>query len=305
MHSHHDELQTNYKSRLNEVFKYIDENPGAELSLAELSKIACFSPYHFHRIFKSITGERLKEYVTRQKIEKSALDLMHSSERVADLAIKYGFAEQSSFSRAFKKFFGVSATEFKKQNQHKFSKIRQLKSKIGQTYPGYEDYLCTIDKIKNWITMNAKIEVRELPEMNLAYVTCIGPQNLEAAFQVLIRWATPRGLMQGKTKMISLYHDSFKVTEESKVRMSAGMVLTESVEVEGEIGLTTIFKGKFVIGSYEIGLEEFDKAWSGLFIWMHEQGYKKGTGDPFEIYHNNFNEHPQKKAIVDFCIPVD
>jgi AraC family transcriptional regulator len=35
-----------------------------------------------------------------------------------------------------------------------------------------------------------------------------------------------------------------------------------------------------------------------------ENGYKKAAKDPFEIYHNNAQKHPENKFIVDFCIPI-
>ena len=84
--------------------------------------------------------------------------------------------------------------------------------------------------------MNAKIEITEMPKMNLAYVSSIGVQNLESAFGKLIQWATPQGLMHEQTKMATIYHDSFKVTEANKVRMSASILLKKPVETEGEIG---------------------------------------------------------------------
>ena len=87
--------------------------------------------------------------------------------------------------------------------------------------------------------------------------------------------------------------------------MSASILLDKDVETNGEIGRTSIKAGKFIVGSFEIGLNEFEKSWTGLFVWMNENGYKKADREPFEIYHNNFNEHPQKKAIVDFCIPIE
>lgn len=153
--------------------------------------------------------------------------------------------------------------------------------------------------------MNAKIEIKEMPKMNLAYVSSIGPQNLESAYGKLIQWATPKGLMNEKTKMVTIYHDSFKVTRADKVRMSASILLDKPIETEGEIGMKTIENGKFIIGSFEIGLNEFEKSWTGLFVWMNENGYKKSDREPFEIYYNNFNEHPKRKAIVDFCIPIE
>ncbi len=298
------EIQDDYKNRINRVFEFIDQNLESDLSLDVVSEIAFFSSFHFHRVFKFVTEETLHEYVKRRRIEKSASDLLHKNITATEIAHKYGFSDNSSYSRAFKKYFGVSPTEFKNQNPNRFSKIRQLESKNGQEYPDYEKYICIINNLKNWIKMNAKIEIKEMSKMDLAYVSSIGPHNLESCYAKLVQWATPKGLMNDKTKMITVYHDSFKVTEASKVRMSASILVDKPVETNGEIGLTTIEAGKFIVGSFEIGLNEFEKSWTGLFFWMNENGYEKADREPFEIYYNNFKEHPERKAIVDFCIPI-
>jgi AraC family transcriptional regulator len=153
--------------------------------------------------------------------------------------------------------------------------------------------------------MNAKIGIKKIPKMDLAYVSSIGPQNLKNAYGKLIQWATSQGLMSEHTKMVTIYHDSFKVTEANKVRMSASILLNKPPKIDGEIGLTSIKAGKYIVGSFEIGLNEFEKSWTGLFLWMAENGHKKADRNPFEIYHNNFNEHPERKAIVDFYIPIE
>ena len=299
------QIQADYKNRINRVFEFIDKNLESDLSLNIVSEIAFFSPFHFHRVFKFMTGETLNGYVTRRKIEKSASDLLHKKTTATEIAHKYGFSDNSSYSRAFKKYFEISPTEFRKQNPNRHSKIRQLKSKNGQEYPDYEKYICVINNLKNWIKMNAKIEIKEMPKIDLAYVSSIGPHNLENAYGTLMQWATPKGLMNHRTKMITIYHDSFKFTEASNVRMSASILLDKDVETNGEIGRTSIKAGKFIVGSFEIGLNEFEKSWTGLFVWMNENGYKKADREPFEIYHNNFNDHPQRKAIVDFYIPIE
>lgn len=299
------ETQSDYRNRINRVFEFIDKNLESDLSLHKVAEIAFFSPYHFHRIFKFITGETLNKYVTRQRLEKSALDLLHQNVTATELAHKYGFSDNTSYSRAFKKYFKLSPTEFKRQNPNRFSKIRQLDRKNGQGDENREKYLCGMENLNKWIKMNAKVEIKVIPKMELAYVSCIGSQNLGSSFGKLIQWATPRGLMNEQAKVATIYHDSFKVTQADKVRMSASIVLEKPIEVGGEIGLTTIEAGKCIVGSFEIGVEEFEKSWTGMFLWMNENGYKKADRDPFEIYHNNFNEHPEKIAIVDFYIPVE
>ncbi len=112
-------IKADYKSRIDRVFHFIDQNLQSELSLAIVSEIAFFSPFHFHRVFKYITGETLNQYVTRRRLEKSALDLIHKDLGITEIALEWGFKDNSSFTRTFKKFYGVSPTTFRKENPNK------------------------------------------------------------------------------------------------------------------------------------------------------------------------------------------
>jgi len=154
--------------------------------------------------------------------------------------------------------------------------------------------------------MNATIEVKEIPKSSVAFITQIGENGLDITFEKLINWAKPKGLFDNpKVKMARIFHDSFKITEPDKVRMSACILLEKPVEVSGEVGLTAIEKGRCIVGHFEIEPKDFEKSWRGLFVWMNENGYKKADRNPFEIFHNNFNEHPENKAIVDLYIPIE
>jgi len=292
--------------RIHQAIKFIEDNLDEELSLEVVSDIAHTSPYHFHRIFKVVTGETLNTYITRKRIEKTASVLLRKPDvSVSELSLQYGFKSNSSFTRAFKKFYGISPRLFRKSSPGKYSKISQVKSKNGQEQPLFERYICSMDNLNNWIEMNAKIEVKELKQLNVAYINQIGVAGLGSAFDKLMKWARPIGLLEKpSSKMITVYHDSLKITDHDKARMSVCITLDEPTEVQGEISLMSIPQGRHIIGSFEIGVHEFEKAWTSMFVWMNEQGYKKSSADPFEIYHNNFNEHPEKICIVDFYVPI-
>jgi len=301
------EIETDYKNRINRVFEFIDENLESDLSLNTVSKIAFFSPFHFHRIFKFITNETLNTYITRKRIEKTASVLLRKPEvSVSELSLQYGFNDNSSFTRTFKKYYGISPTEFRKQNPNKFSKIRQLESKNGQEYPDYEKYICNINNLKKWTEMNAKIEIKETPELNLAGVTHVGINGIENAFVKLTKWANSKNLLKNpEAKMGRIFYDSFKITAPDKVRMSIFLTTNDSFEAEGEINKLTINKGTCIVGRFEITPNDFEKSWTGLFIWMNENGYKKSIENPFEVYHNDFRKHPENKFIVDLYIPIE
>ena len=293
--------------RIRKVLNFIEENLDNELSLEDLAEIGNYSPFHFHRIFRGIIGETLQEYINRNRMEKSAMLLSHHKNKsLEEVFSEVGFKSNSAFSKTFKKYFGVSPSVFRKNTPEKFSKILPMNSNIGQKEVVFQQYLYNnINQMKNFMEANAKIKVKELSEMHLASVLSIGVQNIDNAYNKLISWGISKNIFpRENVKMISVYHDSFKVTAPNKVRIHACMLLDEPIKTDGEIFPETLPKGRHIVGSYFIGIHEFEKAWQSLFLWMNENGYQYKRTFPFEIYHNNFKEHPEKKCRVDFCIPI-
>ena len=159
--------------------------------------------------------------------------------------------------------------------------------------------------------LNAEIEVKELPEMTLAYVRHIGPyagdeKLFEGMFEKLMKWAGPRGLINfPKTQFVSVYHDDPEITDEQKLRTDVCMTIPENTKVDGEIGKMKLPGGKYAVAHFELSAEEFGDAWNSVMGgWLPESGYQCDDRLSFELYHNNFKDHPEKKHIVDICVPV-
>lgn len=265
--------------RVVKAIDFVEENLGKKLSLEEVAKAAYFSPYHFHRLFKIVTKETLNEFVSRKRLEKSAGYLLHQKEKtITEISELVGFTSLSSFSRGFKKFYGVSPDEFKKKSRDKFSKICKTKSKDGQVEVRFEQYIYNINNALNWIKMNAiNTEAKFMPVMELAYISHQGKMNLIGnAYDELIKWATPRGVMsQRDLKMLTIYHDSPKITDPNKIRMSASVVLNKKVTTDGQVNLKTLPETKCIVSRFEVTSDEFQQAWESSFVWMSEQGYKR------------------------------
>ncbi len=294
-----------YQYAINLALSFIDEHLAEDLSLKKVAESANYSSFHFHRIFKEIIGETLKQYIKRRRVEKAAAVLIRNQNiSISQLSNKFGFNGSSSFSRAFKQFYNVSPKEFRNQSQGTLSKICHEDRKNGQVESVFAPYVYTRkdQKISN---MNDSVSIRNLSETHLASVSIIGVQNIPEAFQTLLQWAGSKGLLQNDDyKVLMVYHDSFKVTAPDKVRMSASLRLEKPVSPEGEIKSITLPPGKHIVGTFEIPPQLFGQYWEQLFLWMKENGYKKADSDPFEIYHNDFNRHPKKLCLVNFCIPI-
>lgn len=93
--------------QLNEAIGYIEENLTGEISHEEISKIVGCSIYNFQRMFSYIADKPLSEYIRSRRLTLAAFDILNSSERIIDIALKYGYESQDSFSRAFRSFHGV------------------------------------------------------------------------------------------------------------------------------------------------------------------------------------------------------
>ncbi len=95
-------------NKINCAMEYIEENLKNEIDYHEVSKIACCSRYHFSRMFSSITGFSLSDYIRRRRLSVSAFELQNTDIKIIDLALKYGYDSPDSFTRAFKKLHGIT-----------------------------------------------------------------------------------------------------------------------------------------------------------------------------------------------------
>lgn len=294
--------------RVSNAIDFIEGNLDKKLILEEIAEKAYFSPYHFHRLFKAVTKETVNDFITRKRVEKAAAFLLHKKQKtVTEVSEVVGFRTLSSFSRTFKKFYGISPAEFKKESSLKYSKICKTESKNGKIETQFEQYICNIHTNLKWMQMKAKTEVKIMPILKVAYLIHQGKMEaVENTYHKLMKWAYPKGLMrQESLRMLTVYHDSPKITDEDKIRMSVCLTLNTEVKTEGEVSIKEIPEAKCVVSRLEITSSEFQQAWESSFVWMSEHGFKKADQDPYEIFYNNPNEHPEGKCIVDICIPVE
>ena len=96
---------------MNEALRYIEENLTGEMDYKEAARRALCSEYHFKRMFSSLAGIPLSEYVRRRRLTLAAFELADSRVRVVDASVKYGYQSPDSFARAFMQLHGISPSE--------------------------------------------------------------------------------------------------------------------------------------------------------------------------------------------------
>lgn len=307
-----------YIARINKVMDYVENHLGDEITLDKVAQVACFSPFHFHRIFSTLTHETINGFIQRIRIEKSAQLLRNDPDlMISEIASKCGFGSTAHFSRTFRKHFGLTANAFRETEKPVFvkgglffSKNGQLARKINQLKSDFEVHICSDESNPfnhlNFIFMDTKIEVKEMPAFKLVYCRHIGQfDQIGKAYEKLMKWAGPRGLLNfPETKTMTVYHDDPSVTAIEQVRQSACITVGEDVKVDGEIGKMNMDGGKYAVGHFEIDETGFEKAWNTMCLWFTESGYQPGEGYPYELYYNSPEEDAARRFVLDICIPV-
>ena len=109
-------MDRKYNWLVNKAEDYIENHLSEKIKLSDIAHDLGVSEYHFHRIYRTNGAETLNQFITRIKMERSAIYLVANKKvTITEIAFGYGYNDSSSYNRAFRKHFGVSPTAFRKQ----------------------------------------------------------------------------------------------------------------------------------------------------------------------------------------------
>ncbi|MBT8397381.1 MAG: AraC family transcriptional regulator [Gemmatimonadetes bacterium] len=309
-----------YWARINRAVDYIEDHLGEEMTLRDIASAAFFSPFHFHRIFRSLMGEPVSGFVQRIRLERAALLLRANRQTpVTRVAMDCGYGSPAAFSRAFKTAFGCTPSQWRR-GPGETSKDCTAPGKEGKEtdphtlYPSEEDGINQKSRTRRESMaeeMKMDVRVEDLPEQTVAYIRHVGPYQgnselFEGLFGRLFQWAGPRNLLRfPETQILSIYHDDPEVTDDEKLRLSVGITVSPDTQVSGEVGKMTLAEGTYAQARFELDPDGYAAAWEAVYGgWLPESGYQPDDRLAFERYLNSPKEHPEGKHIVEICVPV-
>ena len=302
----HSQCQSEYLRRVHAVQDYIETHPEDIPDLDTLARLAGFSKFHFHRIFKAITGETLLSYIHRIKLVRAAAYLRHAPHvPVTDIALHYGFADSSVFSRVFKAHFGQSPSAFRRNNR-KICKDNALS-------PAYTQDIQNLETGRDTMYMEATSVEQKHLDLRVIYIRYTGSyQGLAAAIppalQKLYGFAMQAQLLDPQqTLILSAYHDNPDMTGEAKLRTSICLSIRPDAKVDasGDIGDMRL-QGDYAVGHFELPMHAYDLAWEYMYSrWLPASGMQPRDTFPFEVYVSDPSQNPGGKQLLDICIPIE
>jgi AraC family transcriptional regulator len=292
-----------YHQRMLTVLQYIQENLNAPLELDSLARIACFSPFHFHRIFKAMVGEGVYEHVRRLRLERAATQLILTSSGILPIALEAGFESHEAFSRAFKAMFKQSPAAFRAQRRGEVVASGRSKVHYGATLSA--ESLSSILPKKGKLPMEVKIV--DCKPIQVAFVRHVGPYaNVHKAWSTVCSWAGKRGLLGPETQALGVSYDDPTITPPEKLRYEACITLAQAVEAEGEIGVRTIPGGLYAVCRHKGSYAKLSQTFAMFYgQWLPSSGYTCRNLPPYELYVNDPEKTPEAELLTDIYVPVE
>lgn len=180
----------NYYERIQQSIDYIELHLADELSVDEAAKQAYMSVSNYYRMFYSITGYTVKEYIRLRRLSCAATALRDEQQntlRIIDIAVKYGWTSADGFSRAFTAAFGVTPSEFKSKQGN------------GESFASFPrmNIMDTLFELQDKALLEKYPDIKVLKKLEPMKVACFsyfGADPEGYAFAAMKKWVNENGI---------------------------------------------------------------------------------------------------------------
>lgn len=307
IHSHH--TKPEYSQVILKVLHYINQNLAGDVSLETLAEIANYSPFHFQKIFLDAISETPKQYVIRLRIERAAHFIkMFPDLPINEIASACGFSSNSTFSRAFNNYYGISAEKYQALPSDKLQAINKRKNQLPHwdDIPWIKPLTDIKEKIKT-ITLSPIPVVSSMYSFNIAYIqtTLSHKENISFAFKSLLQWAIPLGLINDSTKYFGIWLDFPFITAYNQCRYLCGIQLNCEIKPAKGINIWTFKKGQYICCETSGDINEtLDSCIALNHVYIDSMGYSISDVICYEEFGENPVGIPYEKMTRNLMLPV-
>jgi AraC family transcriptional regulator len=270
--------------RVIRVLEHIHANPAGDLSLDALADVAAMSRFHWHRLFRAMTGETAAQTVRRMRMHRAAVALVTGAAPVAAVAAAVGYPDTTSFARTFRDTYGLSPTGFRKRGE-----------------------LCPVPPTsRKGEALMYPVSIRTDPDRRLAALPHRGPYpGIGAAFEMLGATLAARGLYGRVGRMVGVYYDDPAAVAPGDLRSHAGVEVGPELAIDAPLEAVALPAGRHAVLTFTGPYAGLPAAYDQLYgVWLPASGEQPADSPPFEVYLNSPMDTPQEALVTEICVPL-
>jgi len=274
------------RERIEAVCRILEERLEEDPPLEELARAAALSPFHFHRLFRGLTGETVCGYTRRLRLERAAHRLEHTAEEVLGIALDSGYGSHEAFTRAFKNHFSLSPSDYR-------GNARAAAPEPAPSRPEASE-----------------VRIEERGPSTVACVRHVGPYSeVGEAWKSLMKWGWSK-LVFGSPLTFGLCYDDPDVTDPERVRYDACMVVAPGTRTKRNVELKDVPGGYFAVTTHAGEYAQLGATYAALFAEVATRGAANRRwqlGDPpaLEVYLNDPRKTKPADLRTELWMPVN
>ena len=284
---HHD-LVDDYAARISRAIALIEDRGDADdpPTLGELASAAAFSPFHFHRVFRLMTGETVGAATRRIRLARSLPDLTDGTRTVTDAMAGSGYATSQAFARAMQATTGASASQFRADPQLAKRIAARLRSAPSTDSP-------------------LGVEVVSLDPFRVVALRRNGPyETLNEGYDTLFEAVFSAIEMEALQGIWGVpLDDPFSVMPGAR-RFDCALDVGGSAVPDDRVTDVTLGGGRVLAMEHVGSYDDVHAAFDGLYREALQQGLPLAEGPPLVLYHDQPEDKPEEQLRATLYLPV-
>jgi len=267
------------------VLTYIHDNPAGDMSLDRLADEAAMSRFHWHRVFRAITGETCAQAVRRVRLHRAAHLLVSDDRPIRAVAKACGYPNPVSFARAFTAAYGSRPSAYRKAGR--------FSAAVPRT-----------DAKKGDATM-FPVTIRQEPPRRLATLPHKGSYlKIGGAFESFFALCQSRNLWPQVGAIVAVYFDNPEIVAEADLRSYVGAHWCGQ-DIPSGMQERELAGGKTAVLTYRGPYSGASQAYQALFgTWLPMSGEEPADEPCYEVYLNTPRDAAPEDLRTEICLPL-
>ncbi len=290
-------------ARIQRAIDYIEQHLKEELPTEAIAREACFSMWHFQKVFGATVGETLKEYVRKRRLSSALMELVASDRRIIEVAVDHQFDSQESFTRAFKAMFGFTPGEVRKNGIRSVHALN--KPRITMEY---------LDHLYGGMTMQPRIieiQGKKVVGLGTNFISILSPEKnnhivLPKLWDSYLKRSSEIKSRTGRFDIglcEAVADASKKVHPDEYFYMACAEVQSFDSVPAGMVE-KVVPAGAYAVFTHRGGLDKLEHTMSYIFgSWLPKSGKTLREAPDLEIYDERF-KFGSESSEVDIYIPI-
>ena len=276
-----------HSASVRRVLKHIyiknDEVP----TVAQLSRVACAAPFHFHRMFRQVVGEPIGRYMRNLRLDYSLYQLLFTQEAIIQIALQAGYQSHEAFTRAFEKTFGMPPSMVRSRTSHSKGSMLERRLSIG---PGFR-------------IPSLNFQIHSMPRRSVLFRAHFGPYSkVSDCWNVFIAQLARAGLSLHAPKAIGiLYDDPIRC---GTVRYDACIAVTPPVPACEDVGIQVLPQITTLCTKHQGADPSFYTCIRLMNTWMFHGDHRRPCLPCYELYERLPSLEGAEEAHSEVCLEL-